>query len=190
MLFRRRTTSLHLLYVHRSSFTSGISALCIRDIATALRAAIDGPNPDRMSKLRDIARKKFKGVQYVNQDGTLTNKGQVDEVESEMGDTHMNILLPFGARWDGEHQPIADRNGQELGFEGVPGEDYLPTQPLEFFPVDFFADPSVLSGPSPTGFTGMGDHRTAGEGTNFFFSDDYDPQQFFCGEGSQAPVMR
>ena len=129
----------------------------------SLRGAIEAGQKPRLC---DFTKKKFKGVLLVNQDGTLTNKGRVGRAEPGMGHTYMNVPRPpvtAGMAWDDERKPTVTQN-IGLGFEGVPTDDRFPTQLMEFSMDDFFADPSALfSGPSSTGFTGLGDQGTAGD---------------------------
>ena len=171
----RRRTSLHLQYVCgvRLSFTDCISTFYIRDIARALRGKVDGSCTHWKFGLSDWARMKFEGVRYVDQDGILTDEGGVGIVESginhtSMGDTAL-WLVNTGMVWDGEQEPTATG---EVGFgsEGVSTDNRHFTQAVELLPADFFADPSVLfSGPSSTGFTGIGDQRIAGAAAPYIF---------------------
>ena len=72
--------------------------------------------------------------------------------------------------WDDKHNPVVTQDAG-LGFNEVPMDDQFLDQQLEFLPDDFFADPSLLfSGPSSTGFTGIGDQWTTREATTYLFS--------------------
>ena len=151
-----------------------------------LRESIEGPDADRKPTLRNLTRKKYKGAQYIDQDGTLMNEGRIGGANPEADDASMNVPPQVGMMWDGEHQPTTTKNIVH-GSEGVLTDNHLSTQPLEFLPFDFFADPSVLfSGPSSTGFTGIGDQCTTGGATSGLLSNDYDMYQFFYGEEAQA----
>ena len=152
-----------------------------------LRGSIEGPEADRKAKLRDLTRGKYHtGARYIDQDGTLTNEGRIGGAKFEVDDADTNVPPQLGMIWDGEHEPNATKN-VDHGSEGVLTDDYLPTQPLETLPFDFFTDPSVLfSGPSSTGFTRIGDQCTTGGATNGLLSNDYDMYQFFYGEEAQA----
>ena len=144
----------------------------IRDIARALRATVDGSYTGWKFGLSEWARMKFEGARYINQDGILTYEGRVGKMESKMDHTKIGVSPPpvtTGIIWDGEQGPSATwKTG--VGFEEVPTWNRHPTHAMELFPVDFFADPSVLfSGPSSAGFTGIDDQRTAGKTTDWLF---------------------
>lgn len=116
---------------------------------------------------------KFHGVRYVDQDGILSGEEGAGTVECGMDHTSMGGTplgpVTTGMTWDGEQEPTATwKVGLEL--EEVPTGNRHSTQPMELFSADFFADPSVLfSGPSSTGFTGIGDQRTAGAAATYIF---------------------
>lgn len=138
----------------------------------ALRATVDGSHAGWKFNLSDWAKIKFKGVRYVDQDGILIDEGQVGRVESGVDYTSVGVeplSTTTEMAWDGEQEPIANRKFG-IGFEEVAMGNRHPTQAVEFFPVDFFADPSVLfSGPSSTGFTGIDDRCITGEDTTYLF---------------------
>lgn len=154
-----------------------------------LLAAVEGPYADRKFKLSGLTKKKYRGALYVDQDGTLTNEER-GEAGPVTDDTYMNISLPplaTGVAWDDQCEQTTVQD-VVLGFD--PADNNLPAQQLEFFPIDFFADPSLLfSGPSSTGFTGISEHRVTGEATTCFFNGDRDLHQFFYGE-PQASTIR
>jgi len=139
-----------------------------------LRGTIDGSYTGWKFNVSDLARMKFKGVRYVDQDGILSNKGGMGGVEPGTDHTSVGVTPPpaaEGVMWDGEQEPTATRK-VGLGLEGVPTDNRHPAQAVELIPVDFFADPFVLfSGPSSTGFTGIGDQRISREATNYLFGN-------------------
>ncbi|KAF9646991.1 hypothetical protein BDM02DRAFT_3188330 [Thelephora ganbajun] len=145
---KRRRTSLHL-----------------QDIARALRATVDGSYTGWKFNLSDWARMKFEGVRYVDQDGTLTNERRTGRTKSGMDHASMCVASPpvtTGMMRAGQ-EPIAVQS-IGLGSEGVTMSNRHPTQAMELFPTDFFTNPSLLfSGPSSTGFTGIGDQCIAGD---------------------------
>lgn len=116
---------------------------------------------------------RFEGVRYINQDGILVDEGQVGSMESGMNRTSVGVARPppITARTirDGKQEPAATWTvGADL--EEVLMGDRHPTDTTELFPVDFFADPSILfSGPSSTGFTGIDGQRIAGGTSTCFF---------------------
>ena len=123
----------------------------------ALHEAMEG----QKRGLGDLAKRRFEGVLLVDQDGTLADKGRAGPGEPWMHHTYMHVPRPpgtAGMAWDDdEPEPVVTQSAG-LGFEGVPTDDLPLTPPMEFSLDDFFADPSVLfSGPSSTGFTGIGD---------------------------------
>ena len=136
-----------------------------------LRGAIDA---NQKPKLRDWNRKKYEGVLLIDQDGTIAGGGQVSQASPWGDHTYMYVPRPpiiAGMACDEECKPTLTQD-VGLGFEGIPADDHLPTQPMEFSMDDFFADPSVLfSGPSSTGFTGIGDQYTGGDAMTYLFGN-------------------
>jgi len=137
----------------------------------SLRGAVDANQKPNFS---DWSKKKFEGVLLVDQDGTISKGGQVSQ-SSPWGDhTYMYVPRPpttAGIVCDQEGRPTVTQDVR-LGFEGVPADSNPPTQPMEFSVDNFFADPSVLfSGPSSTGFTGIGDQYISGDAMNYLFGN-------------------
>ena len=136
-----------------------------------LRGAIDA---NQKPKFCELNRRKYDGVLLVDQDGTIAGDGRVSQA-SPWGD-RAYVYLPrqpvtAGMACDDNRKPVVTQD-IGLGFEGVLADDHLPTQPMEFWMDDFFADPSVLfSGPSSTGFTGIGDQHTAGDAMTYPFGN-------------------
>jgi len=135
----------------------------------SLRGAID---TNQKPKFRDMTRQKYQGALLVNQDGTVTGGGRVSQA-SPWGD-HTRLYVPrppVGMVCDNECKPTVTQD-VGAGCEGVLADDHLTTQPMEFSMDDFFADPSVLfSGPSFSGFTGIGDQHAAGDAMTYLFSN-------------------
>ena len=171
MSFHRRRASLHLQYA-LFLLADFISTVHIRDIGRSLRATVDGSYTGWKFDLSDWAKMKFEGARFIDQDGTLTDEERMGGMESEMN--HMNIgvnppTVTTRTIWDGEQEPTETQK-VGVGFEEALTGNCHPTHAMEFFPVDFFADPSLLfSGPSSTGFTGIDDQRAAAETTSWFF---------------------
>jgi len=140
----------------------------------ALREAIEGPYAGQKPSLREWTKKRFGGVLLVDHDGTLASKGGAGLAEPGMDHIYMHVPRPLataGMMWDAQGEPMVTQSAGP-GFEEVLTDECLPTQPMEFSLDDFFADPSVLfSGPSSTGFTGIGDQRTAGDSMTYLFGN-------------------
>jgi len=150
---KRRKTSLHL-----------------QEIVRALFVTVGGSNTGWKFTLRDLARMKFRGVRYVDQDGFLINVERAERLESKKDYASMGDVPPpvtAGMIWDGEREPTASHNGG-IESEGVSRGNCDASQPAELLPADFFTDPSIFFfGPSSSGFTGIGDQWIAGETTTY-----------------------
>ena len=121
-----------------------------------------------------MAKRRFKGALFVDQDGTLANEERAGLADPSTDRAHVRAPLPpltAEMTRDNKREPIVTQS-TGLGFEGVPTDDLPLTQSMEFSLDDFFADPSVLfPGPSSTGFTGIGDQRTAGDAMAHLFGN-------------------
>lgn len=137
----------------------------------SLLGAIDA---NQKPKVSDLTRKKFEGVLLVDQDGTIAGGGQVSQASPWGDHTYMCVPRPpmtAGMAYDEECKPTVMQD-VGLEFEEVPADDHPSVQPMEFSLDNFFANPSILfSGPSSTGFTGIGDQHTTGDTMTYLFGN-------------------
>ena len=120
---------------------------------------------DQKLTLSGWAKMRFEGARYIDQDGVLTGEGKARSAGSGTAHTSKGAspLMSAGLKWSGGLEP-AQSQCFEPGLEGIPMGDCGPGPTVEFLPMDFFTDPSVLfSGPSSTGFTRVGDQGIIGD---------------------------
>lgn len=160
-----------------------ISSLRFRDIERVLRETVALSHTGRKPNFDDFLKLKFEGARYVNEDGILIDGVQVGRPESRMAQMSKDYapLLTKGLARQGEQKRTEIQN-DGLGLEDIPMHGCDSTKAVDIFPEDIFSDPSLFfSGPSRTGFTGIG-----GQSVSEGYYLPYDLSRFFFGGESEA----